>query len=446
LNPPRQNYQDTTVKPRQNSFSDKKLETLQRLTFDYFLKETNPLNGLVPDNTRPGAPCSIAPTGFALAAYPVGVERGFIKRQDAIKRTLTTLRFFWTSSHGPEPDATGYKGFYYHFLDMKTGRRTWNCELSTIDSTFLIAGALTAAEYFDRDVDDEREIRALANAIYARADWQWAQNRGVTVTHGWKPESGFIKYRWQGYNEALVLYVLGLASPTHPLPAKSYPAWTRTYKWKKLYGHEFLYAGPLFIHQLSHMWIDFRGIQDEYIRNHAIDYFENSRRATYIQQQYAIRNSRGFKGYGEHIWGLTASDGPGPVRKKVGGKLRRFYDYSARGVPNGPDDGTLAPWAVVASLPFAPEIVLPSLQYFDETFPEMTSHYGFKCSFNPTFSTASSREWISKGYYGLDQGPIVLMIENYRSGLLWRLMRRCPYIIDGLRRAGFTGGWLGNVE
>ena len=430
------------MKPKPHSFSDKKLETLQRLTFDYFLKETNPDNGLVPDSTRQGAPCSITPTGFALAAYPVGVERGFITRNEAIRRTLITLRFFWSSSHGPQPDATGYKGFYYHFLDMKTGRRVWNCELSTIDSTFLIAGALTAAAYFERDTEDEREIRTLAYAMYARADWQWAQNRGVTVTHGWKPESGFLKHRWQGYNEALILYVLGLASPTHPLPAKSYAAWTRTHKWKKLYGHEFLYAGPLFIHQLSHMWIDFRGLQDEYMRGKEIDYFENSRRATYIQQQYAIRNPRGFKGYGEYIWGLTASDGPGPASKKIEGKLRRFYDYSARGVPNGPDDGTLAPWAVVASLPFAPEIVLPSIQYFDETFPEMTSKYGFKCSFNPTFSTASSKEWISKGYYGLDQGPIVLMIENYRSGFLWRLMRRCPYIIDGLRRAGFSGGWL----
>ena len=431
-------------KPRQHSFSDKKLETLQRLTFDYFLKEANPDNGLVPDSTRQGAPCSIAPTGFALAAYPVGVERGFISRKDAIKRTLTTLRFFWNSSHGPEPDATGYKGFYYHFLDMKTGRRTWDCELSTIDSTFLIAGALTAAEYFNRDTEDEREIRTLAVAIYARADWQWARNRKDTVTHGWRPESGFIKYRWQGYNEALLLYVLGLASPTHPLPEKTYQTWTRTYEWKSLYGYEFLYAGPLFIHQLSHMWIDFRGIQDEYMRRKAIDYFENSRRATYIQQQYAIRNPRGFKGYGEHIWGLTASDGPGPASKKIGGRSRRFYDYSARGVPNGPDDGTLAPWGVVASLPFAPEIVLPSIQYFDKTFPSMTSKYGFKCSFNPTFSGASGKEWISKGYYGLDQGPIVLMIENYRSGFLWRLMRRCPYIIDGLRRAGFAGGWLGD--
>jgi hypothetical protein len=430
------------VKPRPHSFSAKKLETLQRLTFDYFLKETNPENGLVPDSTREGSPCSIAPTGFALAAYPVGVERGFIKRSDATKRTLTTLRFFSNSPQGREPDATGYKGFYYHFLDMKTGRRTWDCELSTIDSTFLIAGALTAAEYFNRDTKDEREIRTLADAIYRRADWQWARNRGVTVTHGWRPETGFIKYRWQGYNEALLLYVLALASPTHPLPATSYRAWTRSYKWKKLYGQEFLYAGPLFIHQLSHMWIDFRGIQDDYMRGKEIDYFENSRRAVFIQQQYAIRNPRHFKGYGEYIWGLTASDGPGPSSKKIKGRLRRFYDYIARGVPNGPDDGTLAPWAVVASLPFAPEIVLPSIQHFDESFPEMTSKYGFKCSFNPTFSTASSKEWISKGYYGLDQGPIVLMIENYRSGFLWQLMRRCPYIIDGLRRAGFAGGWL----
>ena len=141
------------MKPRQHSFSDKKLEALQRLTFDYFLKETNPDNGLVPDSTRQGAPSSITATGFGLAAYPVGVERGFITRNDAIKRTLTTLRFFWSSSHGPEPDATGYKGFYYHFLDMKTGRRSWDCELSTIYSTFLIVGALTAAEYFKRDAE-----------------------------------------------------------------------------------------------------------------------------------------------------------------------------------------------------------------------------------------------------------------------------------------------------
>jgi hypothetical protein len=396
----------------------------------------------VPDSTREGAPCSITATGFALAAYPIGVERKFITRSAALERTLTTLRFFWNSPHGPEPESTGHKGFYYHFLDMKTGRRTWDSELSTIDSTFLIAGAITAAEYFNRDDEAEREVRKLAHAIYARADWQWARNGEDTVTHGWKPESGFIKHRWQGYNEALLLYVLALASPSFPLPTSSYKAWTTTYKWKKLYGHEFLYAGPLFIHQLSHMWIDFRGIQDEYMRGRDSDYFENSRRATYIQQQYAMRNPRNFKGYGEFIWGLTASDGPGPASKRLNGKLLRFYDYKARAVPNGPDDGTLAPWAVIASLPFAPEIVLPSLKYFDEKFPEMTSKYGFKCSFNPTFAGTAKAEWISKGYYGLDQGPIVLMIENYRSGFLWQLMRSCSFIVAGLRRAGFAGGWL----
>lgn len=436
--------QRIAAKSNQEPFSDRALEELQRLTFDYFLKETNPDNGLVPDSTREGAPCSIAPTGFALAAYPVGVERAFITRDDAIRRTLITLRFFANSPQGPEPDATGYMGFYYHFLDMQTGRRALDCELSTIDSTFVIAGALTAAEYFNRDTKDEREIRNLAVSLYLRADWQWAQNGEETVTHGWTPEHGFIRYRWEGYNEALILYVLGLASPTHPLPKQSYQAWTSTYEWRSLYGYEFLYAGSLFIHQLSHMWIDFRGIQDEYMRQIGIDYFENSRRATYIQQQYAIHNPRDFKGYGEFIWGLTASDGPGPALEEIEGRPRQFYDYINRGIPNGPDDGTLAPWAVLASLPFAPEIVLPSIRYFDETFPEMTSKYGFKCSFNPTYSAASGKGWISKGYYGLDQGPIVLMIENYRSGFTWRLMRNCPYIVTGLRRAGFSGGWLGN--
>jgi len=433
------------MKVLEPSLSDEELARVERDTFKYFAGEINLENGLVPDSTKQGSPSSIAVVGFALTAYPIAVERKYLSRAEAVKRILTTLRFFHDAPHGKEPDATGYKGFYYHFLDMKTGRRAWDCELSTIDSTFLIAGALTAAEYFNRDNEDEREIRKLADAIYRRADWQWALNRGATVTHGWRPESGFIKYRWQGYNEALILYVLGLASPSHPLPEESYHAWTRTYEWRSLYGHEFLYAGPLFIHQFSHMWIDFRGIQDEYMRSKAIDYFENSRRATYIQQQYAIRNQRGFAGYGEYLWGITASDGPGPARKKIGGKLRRFYDYEARGIPDGPDDGTLAPWAVIASLPFAPEIVLPSIQYFDEAFPEMTSKYGFKCSFNPTFSSAQSKEWISKGYYGLDQGPIVLMIENYRSGFLWRLMRGCPYIVSGLRRAGFSGGWLGGL-
>jgi hypothetical protein len=425
----------------QNSLSWQALEQLQADTFKYFLYEINPETGLVRDNTREVSPSSITATGLGLASYTVGVERGFLSRDEAIERTLKTLRFFWNSPQGPDPEATGYKGFYYHFLDMQTGRRVWQCELSTIDTTFLLAGMLTAAAYFGADTAGEREIRDLADALYRRVDWQWALNGGETVSHGWRPESGFLKYRWEGYNEALLLYMLGLGSPTYPLPAESYPAWTRTYDWKKLYGYEFLYSGPLFIHQLSHVWLDLRGIQDEFMRQKGIDYFENSRRATYVQREYAIRNPRGFKGYGENIWGITASDGPGPATQKIDGVERQFFDYLARGVPYGPDDGTIAPWAAAASLPFAPEIVLPALRHINEAYPEITSKYGFKCSFNPTFSEAQ-QGWISKGYYGLDQGPIVLMIENYASELIWRLMRSCPYVVSGLRRAGFTGGWL----
>ena len=281
------------------------LDALQRDAFGYFLHETNPANGLVADKTQPDAPASIAAVGFALAVYPVGVERSWMTRAEAAERTLAVLRFFWTSPQGTAPDATGYKGFYYHFLDMKTGRRAGRCELSTIDTAFLLAGMLTAATYFDQDCEDEQEIRTLADALYRRADWQWAQNGGATITHGWKPESGFLKYRWEGYDEALLLYVLGLGSPTYPLPDESYPAWTSTYQWKEIYGHEFLYGSSLFIHQFSHLWIDFRGIQDDFMRDKGIDYFENSRRATHVQQQYAIHNPHGFVGYGQYFWGLT---------------------------------------------------------------------------------------------------------------------------------------------
>jgi hypothetical protein len=265
------------------------------------------------------------------------------------------------------------------------------------------------------------------------------------VTHGWKPESGFLKYRWEGYDEAMLLYILGLGSPTHPLPESCYAAWTSTYRWENFYGYEYLYAGPLFTHQLSHVWIDFRGIQDAFMRVKGIDYFENSRRATYVQQQYAMDNPLKFVGYGPHCWGITASDGPGPDTIKVSGIERQFFDYVGRGVPYGPDDGTIAPWAVVTSLPFAPEIVLPAINYFIHQV-KLTEFnpYGFKATFNPTYPVKSSNPywWVSPWHYGLNQGPIVLMIENYRTGFLWQLMRDCPYIAGGLRRAGFDGGWL----
>jgi len=421
------------------------LQTLQRESFCYFLHETNPANGLVKDKTEPGWPASIAATGFGLAAYPVGIERGFILRTAAVERTLATLRFFWNSPHGPQPDATGYQGFYYHFLDLKTGRRAWQCELSTVDSAFLLAGMLTARSYFDANTEEEQEIRTLADALYRRANWRWAQNQGATLTHGWKPESGFLPYHWQGYDEALLLYMLALGSPTYPLSDDSYAAWGSTYKWEHSYGYDYLYAGSLFTHQLSHIWIDFRGIQDVFMRAKGLDYFENSRRATYVQQQYAIHNPLKFKGYGEFCWGITASEGPGPVTIMVDGREQEFFGYLAREVPNGPDDGTIAPWAVVASLPFAPEIVLPTLDHFIYHCKlGNEDHCGFKATFNETHPDRSTNPfgWVSPWQFGLNQGPIVLMIENYRSGLLWRLMRNCPYLVNGLRRAGFAGGWL----
>ena len=425
--------------------ADAELEALQRQSFSYFLHETNPANGLVIDKTAADWPASIAATGLALAAYPVAVERGFMRRAAAVERTLSTLRFFWNSQQGPEPDATGYRGFYYHFLDMQTGRRAWRCELSTVDSAFLLAGALAAGVYFDADTADEREIRTLAGMLNERVDWQWAQNHGATVTHGWKPERGFLKYRWEGYDEALLLYILGLGSPTHPLSESSYAAWTSTYQWETFYGYEYLYAGPLFTHQLSHVWIDFRGIKDAFMRAKGSDYFENSRRATYVQQQYALDNPLKFAGYGPRCWGITASDGPGPRTIEVNGVKRRFFGYRGRGVPYGPDDGTIAPWAVVSSLPFAPEIVLPAIDYYvHEAKLTESNPYGFKATLNPTYPVRSSHPhgWISPWHYGLNQGPIVLMIENYRSGLPWELMRNCPDIASGLQRAGFGGGWL----
>jgi hypothetical protein len=425
---------------------DGMLDRLQRDALAYFMNEANPANGLVKDCTRPGFPSSIAAIGLALAAYTVGVERGLLTRAEALARALTTLRFFWNSPHGPEPDATGYKGFYYHFLEMDTGRRAGDCELSTIDSALLLAGALTAASFFDRDVADEHEVRELADALYRRADWQWAQDGEATVTHGWKPEGGFLPNRWWGYNEATILYLLGLGSPTHPLPAESYTAYTSTYSWKSIYGYEYVYAGPLFIHQYSHIWVDLRSLQDDFMRARDIDYFENSRRATYVHQQYAIRNPLQFSHHSDCCWGLTASDGPGPASLLIDGIERHFSDYLARGAPFGPDDGTIAPWAAVASLPFTPEIVLPMIQHMIRLGVGPTScPYGLAASFNPTFPAPTGvAGWISPWNYGLNQGPLVLMVENYRSGLIWSLMRRCPYLVAGLRQAGFSGGWLGD--
>ena len=421
---------------------DALLDRLQRAAFDYFLQTANPQNGLIADTTRNGAPSSIAVVGFALSAYPVGVEHGWIERADAVQRTLVTLRFLMNSNQSGGPEATGYRGFYFHFLDMQRGTRVWFSEVSLVDTAFLIAGVLTVAAYFTAETPAETELRRLADALYRRVDWHWAQRDGSALMHGWKPECGFLHYGWEGYSEAILLYVLGLGSPTHPLTERSFRAWTVTYQWENLYGYDFLYAGPLFIHQFSHAWIDFRGIQDDFMREKGCDYFENSRRATYVQREYAIRNPHGFSGYAADCWGLSAGDGPSAEPRRVAGRRQAFYGYAARGVPYGPDDGTIAGSSTLSSLVFAPEIALPAMRGMVARGSGGTDNLIRASGFNPTVSEAGPNGWISEGSFGLDQGMIVLMIENYRSGLPWQLGRGNPYIRTGLRRAGFTGGWL----
>ena len=222
---------------------DELLDRYQRAAFDYFLENVNPDNGLVADTSRPNSPASIAVVGFALSCYPIGVERGWMTREAAAKLTLAALRFFWTSTQGNGDDVTGHKGFYYHFLDMRTGRRVWRCELSMVDTALLMAGVLVAGAYFSGDGEDEREIRDLAEALYRRVDWRWAQGRTPTLRQGWKPKSGFLHYGWEGYNEATILYVLSMASPDSPSSDDSYVGWTATYQWENIYGYDVLYGG-----------------------------------------------------------------------------------------------------------------------------------------------------------------------------------------------------------
>jgi hypothetical protein len=428
------------------------LDGLQRAAFDFFVQHGNAGNGLVADTSRPGSHASIAVVGFALSAYPVGVERGWMTRAEALQRSLAALRFFYDGDQSGTPESTGYKGFYFHFLHMDSGKRAWRCEVSLIDTALLLAGMLTAAAYFTAATADEAELRTLATALYHRADWCWAQPEGAAVVHGWKPGSGFLNYGWEGYSEALLLYALGLGSPTHALTDASFPAWTGTYQWENLYGIDLLYAGPLFIHQFSHAWIDFRGIRDRFMREKHCDYFENSRRATYVQREYAIRNPRGFVGYDEDGWGLSAGDGPSTPQQRVAGRRQSFYGYAARGVPYGPDDGTISGPSVLSSLAFAPELVLPALRRMLARGAAPDDGVARASGYNDTVRVGApvklaakikdTAGWVSEGSFGLDQGMIVLMVENFRTGLPWRLMQGSAPIRTGLHRAGFRGGWL----
>jgi hypothetical protein len=431
------------------------LERLQHDTFTFFWDESASAHGLTSDRFPGLVPgldiSSVAAVGFALTSYPIAVEKGWITRAQAARRTLSTLRFLWRAPQGPEPGGViGYKGFFYHFLDVRTGYRSAGSELSTIDTALLMAGVLASQAYFDRSDATETTIRSLADRLYLRVDWPWASSRKhpELLSMGWTPEHGQIDVDWQGYNEAMILYVLALGSPTHPIDSHAWEAWTSTYRWEASDGFPRVAFDPLFGHQYTHVWIDFRGIQDPYMREKGIDYFINSTRATYANRAYCIANPAKWAGYGETVWGLTASDGP---LKRVGEMERGapdepFHAYWARGAgPDRRDDGTIAVTAAGGSVPFAPELAIPTLVQFHSRFGErLYGKYGFKDAFNLSFADGPSarKGWFDDQYVAIDQGPILLMIENFRTGRIWSLMKTNPYIRAGLVSAGFTGGWL----
>jgi hypothetical protein len=433
-------------------------DDIERRTFDFFWDTTRSDNGLAPDRYPSQPFSSIAAIGFALTAYPIGVENGWIRRDQSVERTLTTLRFLRDAPIGDAPRGmAGHRGFYYHFLDMHSGHRhdAW-VELSSVDTGLLMMGVLFAQSYYDSDDVREGEIREIADRLYRNVEWDWMQPRAPLISMGWFPEKGFIEHDWRGYNEAMLVYVLALGSPTHPVQPDAWGAWTASYDktWGVFQDQEHLSFAPLFGHQYSHAWIDFRDIRDEAMRARGIDYFENSRRATLSQRDYAIANPMGWKDYSASIWGLTASDGPEGTTRVFRGQPREFRAYSARGAGLGHsfDDGTIAPTAALASLPFAPEIVIPAAQAMHDRYGEdLYRRYGYADAFNPSFDydvelttgrVVAGKGWFAADYLGIDQGPILLMIANYRDDFVWNVMKRNPYIRAGLKRAGFAGGWL----
>lgn len=442
---------------------DPEMDELQRRTFDWFTHVTNRSNGLTPDRWPTPSFSSVAAVGFALTCWPIGVERGWMSRDEARERTLTTIRFFHELPQGPEPTGNGgYKGFFYHFLDMNTGHRFGRTELSTVDTAFLVSGMLFAARWFDGDHPQEREIRERAQAIYERIEWDWAVVRPNRITMGWHPETGFIPSDWNVYNEGMMVLLLAIGSPTHPVPAAVWDEWCSVYdrSWTDVWGPKHLHFAPLFGHEFSHMYIDFRGIHDRWMRDQqaeipGFDYFQNSVRAVEAQRKYAVDNPMGWAGYSQDVWGLTACDGPGDFRQVIDGREREFFSYSARG-PGDRDDGTIAPTAALASLPFAPDHVLTWLNTVKARYGAgVYTRYGFLDAFNPTLTQRDGPlqhgnivpgvGWVADDYLGIDQGPIVIQIENHRSEIVWKAMHGEPNLVRGLKRAGFTGGWLDNA-
>ena len=411
----------TRVTPRAFVSDEEFLELLQATAFDYFWFEANPENGLVRDRSTPESFCSIAAVGFGLTAIGIGIDHGWISRAEGRERVRRTLK---TLGDGPQGEAAmgtiGHRGWFYHFLDMRTARRfNAQIELSSIDTALLLAGVLDVREYFDGADAAEREIRERADALVARVDWNWMRDGGDTLTMGWLPGKGFLKARWRGYNEASLLYFMGLGAAKDPLPAMAWPAWTASYRWETHAGSNFVVFAPLFGHQYTQCWVDLRDRTDAAMGARGLTYFENSRRATLAQRAYAGANAGGAGGYGTNLWGFTASDGP--------------RGYGARGVPPVEnDDGTIAPTAAGGSLAFTPaESVAALREMYGQYRERLWSLYGFRDAFN------LERHWWATDVLGIDQGPILLSIENHRTGRVWARMRRSAVIERGLERAGF---------
>jgi hypothetical protein len=435
------------------------LDTLERRTFNFFWERSDSAMGLTPDRWPARSFVSVGAVGFALTAYPIGVERGWVSRHAALQRVKRTLEFFWSAPQDTaRTGTTGYRGFFYHFLDPATGRRFENVELSTIDSALLLAGVLFCQSYFDRADPAEAHVRAVAESLYRRVDFKWTQVRPPGMSLGWSPEEGHLPYDWGGYNETMILMVLALGSPTHPVGADAWREWTSHYRWGRFQGQEHLGFAPLFGHQYSHIWLDLRGIHDAEMRTHGLDYFENSRRATIAQRAYAIANPAHFAGYGDSLWGLTACDGPLDSTLEIHGRQREFHTYDARGASfvRVGDDGTVAPTAAGGSIAFTPELSIPMLEGLRARYGEYVfGRYGFVDALNPTLDVdvpvhhgrvVPGVGWFDTDYLGIDEGPIVAMIENYRSGLVWRVMRKNAHVSRGLKAAGFTGGWLDSAK
>jgi hypothetical protein len=431
------------------------LDDVEHRSFLFFWELADPATQLIPDRAPTPSFSSVAAVGFGLTSYGIGAERGYVSRAAAAERTVKTLRSLLALKQGAEPrGVSGYHGFFYHFLDMKSGERFETVELSTVDTALLMAGVLFSQSYFDQAAAPEPEIRALAEQLYERVDWPWEQVRGPAISMGWTPEAGFHGWDWRGYNEAMIVVILALGSPTHPVDPSAWNEYTKTYKWGTFQGQEHLLFAPLFGHQYSHVWIDFRGIRDATMREKGIDYFENSRRATVAQHAYAVENPNGYRDYGPAIWGLSACDGPMDATVTIDGRPRAFHSYTARGATAGDirDDGTIAPTAAASSIAFTPELAIPAIREMTTRYgTNLYSKYGFLDAFNPTLRTAEqlkhgrvdpAQGWFDVDYLGIDEGPVVAMIENHRSGLVWSKMRKNPHVIRGLQRAGFTGGWL----